>query len=326
MFTEYLYLPGFIPKTEKKYSGKNFSKTISHTLYPETSANYKCTLMLLGNRAYPEWINVECDVNKTADIVCIQNSINSPWKKKETEAKCSKNAILKGNFCYTFLFFKGNNCTGCHLLISRNYLDLDSLRIFKFIFIAIDVTLKSLLSADYKNYQFIIKQLYYKKYFSSITYTVKNISVREADGYFVKRKKYTQENFTNAFDNVFHCMSGLFISNNKVCDKIMNCGMADNSDEAGCKCQTPNRKCKYIVNNERRRWKCSSLYFTGKDGKCYSFNYDNNHTEDKNIISNLFKCTNGSEIDTILIDDLVSDCGESADDEPILKDILVNHT
>ena len=211
-------------------------------------------------------------------------------------------------------------------MIPKMYLKLNSLKILNFLLIAIDVRLKSFLSPNYDNNTFL-KQFSYLKYFSTITCVVENILVRNSEGYFVKRINYNTKKYTNIFSNVFSCHSGFYISSSSVCDEIMNCGITDNSDEDGCKCKTVKGKCKYIVDiDEKSPWKCSSLYFTGIDGKCYSFNYEFNHTEKVSIISNEMMCKNGNEIDEILIDDLVPDCGESADDEIILQGILMNHT
>ena len=111
-----------------------------------------------------------------------------------------------------------------------------------------------------------------------------------------------------------------------MCDETVDCSVTDNSDEYGCKCQTQTRKCKYISRDKKRTWKCSSFYFTGIDGKCYSFDHQYIDTEGINIIPYKFKCIHGDKIDTMLVEDLVSDCGKLAEDELILKDILVNHT
>ena len=323
-FSEYIILPTFLSK--RSYSATNFSKTIWNTVYPEFSTKQKCVLMLLNNRAYPEWISVECDINQTVDIVCTRNSTASPSKEKIKDARCPPEIILKGKFCYSLMFFKGKTSNDGSLMIPNTFFKLKSLKILNFLLIAIDVKLKSFLSVNYINHAFL-KQFSYEKYFSTITYAVENISVRDSEGYFVKRTKYNMKNPQLFFDNVFSCHSGLFISSNKVCDGIMNCGIRDNSDEDGCKCKTANGKCKYIVNiAERRQWECSSLYFTGADGKCYSFDHEYNHTKEVNIISRKFVCKNGNEIDVLYVDDLVSDCGESADDEIILQDIIVNNT
>ena len=37
--------------------------------------------MLLNNRAYPEWISVECDINQPVDVVCTRNSATSTSKE-----------------------------------------------------------------------------------------------------------------------------------------------------------------------------------------------------------------------------------------------------
>ena len=325
-FTEVITFPSTTYRIEKKYSANNFSKIIFFTIYPEVSIKQKCVLMLLGNRAYPQWITVECkNIIQQISIVCMKYQPQATQIMKTNTANCPKNYMLKGKFCYDFVFFKGKTGTKHHRMITKKCLNLKSLQIFNFLFIAINVKLKPLLSVNCTN-NTLIKQFSYEKYFSVITYKVKNVSVGDSEGYFVKRINYTTRNLKNIFGNVFLCSSGSFISSNKVCNGKMDCSITDNSDEDGCKCETLNKKCKYVTSEKRKTWQCSSLYFTGIDGKCYSFDHEYIHAEDRSIITNKIKCKNGNEIDTILVDDLVSDCGESADDEIILKHILVNHT
>ena len=313
-------------REEKKYSVNNFSNIIFHTVYPEMSVKQLCTMMLLGNRAYPQWITIECDeINHQISIVCMKHQTSAAENIKINHANCPRNYILKGEFCYDFIFFKGKTWSNSHMLISNKYLKLDSLKMFNFILIAISVKLKPLLSVNYKN-NTVIKEFVYDKYFSVITQKIEYVSVRDSEGYFVKRINYTDEHPNSVFGNVFSCKSGSFISSKKVCDETVDCSLTDKSDENTCKCQTEDKRCKYISTDQKRTWKCSSFYFMSIDGKCYSFDHQYIDTEEMNIILNKIKCINGNEVDTILVDDLVSDCGESADDELVLKDILINHT
>ena len=150
--------------------------------------------------------------------------------------------------------------------------------------------------------------------------------MRHFEGYFVKQINSTTRNLKNIFGNLFLCSSGSFISSKRVCNEKVDCSMNDNSDEDSCKCETQNKKCKYTISEKRRTWQCSSLYFTDIDGKCYSSDHEYIYTEDRSIIANKIEHENGNEIDIILVNDLVSDSGESVDDELILKHILVNHT
>ena len=93
---------------EKKYSANNFSKTILHTIYPKVSIKQKCVLMLLSNRAYPQWITVECEnIKQQISIVCIKCQTQATHIMKTNAAKCPKNYVLKGQFCCDFVFFKG---------------------------------------------------------------------------------------------------------------------------------------------------------------------------------------------------------------------------
>lgn len=63
------------------------------------------------------------------------------------------------------------------------------------------------------------------------------------------------------------------------------------------------------------------------------FYRNSNHIEHKTVTLHLTRvgsgkkplCQNEDILDPIFADDLISDCGQDADDEPLLKDILTSH-
>ena len=185
------------------FSAINFSKIILHTLYPKISTKQKCTMMLLANRAYPQWITIECErINQQINIICMKYQTSFSQKMDTNGASCPYNYILKGKFCYDFIFFKGKTWTKINILISEKYLTFDSIKIFNFLFIATNVKLKSFLSINYTDKTFI-KQFSYDKYFSIITYKVENVLVRHLRRILCKENKLHPRKSKNCFWQCF---------------------------------------------------------------------------------------------------------------------------
>ena len=46
------------------------------TLYPNVDPFKMCTLMLMSNLAEPEWIQVDCNYDNLASVICVQNKTN----------------------------------------------------------------------------------------------------------------------------------------------------------------------------------------------------------------------------------------------------------
>ena len=128
-------------------------------------------------------------------------------------------------------------------------------------------------------------------------------------------------------NNVFRCHSGTFISHRHICDVIRDCPSGDNSDEDFCTCdytkyeysQEFTHLCRNVVKNNREVT-CSPFYYKSIQGICLKYigleKGSDSFTEKNNVM-----CKNGSEIDTMLYNDLVADC-EDAPDEINLKTLL----
>ena len=77
-----------------------------------------------------------------------------------------------------------------------------------------------------------------------------------------------------------------------------------------------------------QNWTCSPLHYQTVSNSCFSYTTlplicdVKQHSKE----SKAFNCSTNITIDLTLVNDLVSDCGEVADDEPIYKDLLANHT
>ncbi len=126
-------------------------------------------------------------------------------------------------------------------------------------------------------------------------------------------------------NNTFQCISGHIISILSVCDGVLNCGQNDKSDESICSCthDTNIKNTCRLICDKSDSCKCSIMYYRTHDGKCHQYIQQSNIFGNTNSGRN-FTCES-QILDIALMNDLVSDCGESADDEHTLKDVLINH-
>ena len=86
--------------------------------------------------------------------------------------------------------------------------------------------------------------------------------------------------------------------------------------------QCRNQKC--LLHNYLNRYLdyCCLLFYRSINGKCVRYSHQKYHKTKKGISNGIHRCKNDNIILKNLKNDLVSDCGLSADDEPIYKDIL----
>ena len=126
---------------------------------------------------------------------------------------------------------------------------------------------------------------------------------------------------------MYQCKNGRIVAIQHVCDTVFDCGRNDLSDEEGCTCSTlgesKNKTCKYIHIN---RDKCiNSFLFFGILNSKHIMAEEVNNQERSPENENTIECQNRKKIDYRLKDDLVSDCGESSDDEVHLHNIYTHH-
>ena len=79
-------------------------------LYPVMTKNKLCTMLLLSNLAYPQWISVACDLKILDHVVCTTD--NKPPISQNTslisgDYTCPNKSIIKDGICYVLSWFNG---------------------------------------------------------------------------------------------------------------------------------------------------------------------------------------------------------------------------
>ena len=194
-------------------------------LYPSLKRGKECTMLLVTNLAYPQWVSVSCDQRILRHVVCVKEiNEGNVSAKREIPLKmtCPNATLLRNKTCYRLVWFNNtiheivsNNivshvckiCSGYKMTIKNN-------AIFKFLFTAIESEQLVLLSLS-KVKSSLINLLRYKKLWLTHKFEMKNVSITKASGYFAcsMGMKNTVFNFGNCFQNKENVyMSSLYLS------------------------------------------------------------------------------------------------------------------
>ena len=228
--------------------------------------------------------------------------------------KCLISNILRGDFCYKFIYFDQNSFVGIKL---KSFL-LNSLDNIEFILLALNINLV-ILSIN-PNSKFI-KEFSYYKYYKILKVSTNLKSKSSVKGFFVQRNGSHSAIILELTGNLFECSNNVIISSSLLCDDINDCGNNDMSDEKGCHCNDATesnfRKCKIIAN---RKHACTFLFSLSSG--CAFYHLKKSKIKNKDILSKeTLNCFDNQMLSSQLINDLVVDCEY---DEPLLNNIYRN--
>ena len=301
--------------TIKQYAMQNMQPMLSQD----------CSLLMLSNLAYLEWISINCNEAILSHIVCVKNRTNILDQNDDvsiiaTKRYCDTSAFLHHDSCYLFTWFDGFKRSFLDLneicrdmdMINYNLQNIAMFKRFTFIFNAFSVPSFTILSRGVTN-QFVTLYVF-EKYWLKKYYSKKDVEVHNAKGYIICHRK--PKRLTLILENIYKCKSGRFISAILVCDNSNDC--ADGEDEKQCTCESFQPYCKTICKNSK--CSCSYLHYETRDGKCDSYKIPKVR---KLSMKEMFMCADGTTIFASQVSDLVSDCGSSADDEEIYKNLLL---
>ena len=311
----------------------------SNIIHPHYNATRACTVMDLTNLAEPNWLSVSCykGIHFT-HIVCVKTEKYIFKAKKQkvsyTHLKCPKESFVIKNKCFTFVSqsrgnkIKGNVAT--EQLFGDFHHLLDALLLENsFIFIYFQDRASN----------FIFFKVH--RYLNAFR-VEKNVGkISNSGGLLVYMLSKTKILYGT---NLFKCREGSFITHDLVCNEFVDCPY-DKSDEEQCICkkQFQRNLCKYFI-DQRQKTFCNHLYHTTLRGECQKYDSfllfqinvpQSNRNDDLlqgyvlfkqlNKInvnhSETFNCSEG-EFKNMIVDDIISDCGPKAEDEPILKLLL----
>ncbi len=258
----------------------------------------------------------------------------------------AKDELLLNRLCHSFLWFDGNGSAKNVLssLKTKRHISVETMETI-FVSTAANFPPLLLLSGGRSDG---VEQILYEKFFSQVSFHKYYRSLQESHGVFVL-KQDCRNDLSKMFNNIFQCISGEYISSVDVCDGTQHCGSDDTSDENDCCCTKETisvSRCKYICDSSNF-CRCSPLYYLTHDRKCQGYIQDSNgyidtslgkitprkttnmidkmYTEIKTFVNDNNNALSLCDVDETFMNDLVSDCGDSAEDEGILKDVLVSH-
>ncbi len=303
-------------------------KSMSGNIYPQFNKLSLCTLMFVVNLAYPEWVTIECGSNHTIlDIVCMRKNKTSPPKPNDAAMNCEIGDIVHNSSCLMFEFYNGRTDPHAfhrHKFVARPA-QLVQAEEIKFLLLSVGSNFPAILTLENTK---VITHTVGERVQSVVHFRTFFEAQEKANGYFVSPGMFV-DNRSHPTGNTFACRSGMFVSTIYLCDRTVHCGEGDFSDEEHCICdESANNfsRCKFFC-EKGKHCKCTSLYYSGADGQCCSFSQKIEHMKSRpDMTAQLqqnkqFTCQNGSFLKTLLVDDFVPDCGDSAEDEDILKDV-----
>ncbi len=306
----------------------NIRETASKELQPVLSK--LCALLLMSNLAYPEWVSINCHERLLTNVFCFSEKPKITRKSSGMiDISCPKSEIFNSNLCFRFIW---HVYVKELLQVPKLYKDfrgtahsISIIRKLSFLVNAIKHQQFSILSPHQssdgiKFISFVYEGIWFKKQWTQSKESPNS-------GFTVSTNK--AHSLKHTLNISYSCENTQTISHLYVCDGDNDCKdnkhKEQSSDEKWCTCNAPNENCKEVCTN--LSCTCSQLYQRMKNGTCVSYykpHMDTFQLENDSSLD-LFHCSNGQNISVLLVNDMVSDCGQSADDEKHLISVLEIH-
>ncbi len=273
-----------------------------------------CSVMLVHNLAYPEWIPAHCEVNRLQYVLCSKKKGADFLKISEDLSStkiCPNNVIKQKGMCHKIIWKNTSETSTCSVfgmdvLVFSNISETE--------FITNNVLVSPVISIGASNNTLQFKYNQWQN-----MYRNQVVNMASVEGYLFCTSEQLD---TTAAGGVHMCSTGKYISSLQICDGKKGCD--DKSDENVCNSESSElslcapRQC--ALNNKR----CSKepfsyclLHYLNKQNICKKHVVSKTQSEPK-VQTEKFLCDTGIKIDKSLVDDLVSDC-KHGEDEHILK-------
>ncbi len=288
-------------------------------LNPFQLPNLTCTMLLLPNLAYPEWVSINCTEPILKHAVCYKENMknSSTVIAYETSKSCGNMMILNRNKCFLFAWFKGRTFETENHICKSNYLTtkhLTSIVEFNFIFRATKYS--SFCLHFFQKGSANVISIAFEKIWTIEKFVRISKQNELFGGYTVCQAEPAQHEVS--FNTTFTCIDGSIIAQSSICDQIdNNKAVADNQKFCPCTNEVVefcNIKCSgnFCI--------CFPFHYRSHSGVCVS------HTQPAasfNDNKSTIQCSDGTTIDFLLVNDGVPDCGPAAEDEPHMINLLV---
>ena len=292
--------PKYVNKYDKfiDYYTSYTKKRHFETLYPVI--NKSCTALLLIDLATPEWISVDCNEKMSSVRMC-QFEADMPYMKLnvDTLLLVKYSCIVKNGTYYLFDWLDSKMKD--FRQTKRNIVHkISDVKKFEFIFQAIHTVFPPIILYD------LSYKISYSKVSNVFHYKMHAIRDNIYKGLIITKED--PNTFTKG-GNIFECENKIYISMQSICDMIKDCPYLS-TDEYNCNNIT-------ILNISYAQSNVRLNNFIQKNHKFSNhFIIDNEeynkskHQDDQNI-----KQFCNTKLPTILLNDLVQDCNETAEDE-----------
>ena len=230
-------------------------------------SNTTCTLMLLSNLAKPLWTLIDCNKPMLHIINCVKsvsvlNYTDQNLEKARELYMCASTDVIVGLKCFILSWkFRNADVTAEELCTNSNSIQPKQ---FSNLVEAISINTKfpplfskiSLHTAKVIVYYWLLNVLNSRQYVADID---------DVEGFHIclRKRLKVQTGF-----QIFHCEGGGFISQDSICDGMVDCPF-DSSDEFSDLC-VPN----YNITKEdtfNGKVSCAQVYFMTANGLCFKY-------------------------------------------------------
>ncbi len=301
-----------------------FAKEANMSVYPHHVSLLKCGMLILDNLAESEWILVNCTYRLVPILVCAQRSqngtpnIEANTKSVHEDLVCPEQSLHHNNTCYNIAWISLGNST-CIPFSSVNFTSL--MHSLCVVFEAVSAVWPPI-HANINPDGTVLRRFEFVRHLKLSLTKFDIVSLESAEGFGIS---IAEKHLVWIVPVSHACRNVARISITLVCDGKADCP-GDLSDENYCICNkssenktdTKHTFCKEYVFQEDKT--CSDLYYSNRHGNCEK--YSSMTKRDKLAVKN-FACTkSGRVIDHALVNDLVADCGPTAEDEDNLASLL----
>ncbi len=310
---------------------KRRKQTSLSFLDPSRKTVMKCTMMLLENLAYPEWLSVRCDERILIDLVCVDKQPNNDSSRiTQSIHEChSVDFIMKSQHCFGIekvVITTPMTAAAIGLRVNWDHYVFESMTVkqLECLFSAFVQNVSPLM---YISPDMVLSFLTYSSYYSqyncvhfSLHHSVLTRQNGTIRGYLMNTKKAVTFQKLSSGNLLWCNKRSMFVSSMFVLDGENDCSQSHGDDEVMTHCSFTT--CGGIA---RGNIQCSSLFFWHRNHKLYSYTGTRQDVIQIND-SGFFLCFWNNVIPLGSKDDLVNDCGPEVEDESFLWALAVNGT
>ncbi len=298
----------YIPDHKKSQEIRNQQFIKSFEFQPVVKQE-SCTLMMLHNLAYPEWVQVGCNVQLFHNVYCVANTlVKQRSGGKNDHVECPSMCLLQTNICIGFHWLDKMQNVSTHVC-ERNTM-FHNVKIFSFLYKAVEHVLPPFLY-NYSPRNGSVYRFQYNTLLNSFQYKTDVVHFSQAERFYLCIETRLTEKVGG---NLKLCDAMVYVSSLRNCHSIPQHWQKDNDSFL--------RENESAIHREHGTAQvCANLYVLERTNICINYKM---HEEKVKYEATNFMCNDGNQLDIVLKDDLVADCGSMAEDELVLQAFLTH--